>query len=65
VVQGETGQIVHETPIFKVTGAKWTRGVAQVVELGISQKKSSKWLINVKVLHFIHSQLIQISGICQ
>jgi hypothetical protein len=32
MVPGEPRQIVSETPIPKITRAKWTRGVAQVVE---------------------------------
>jgi hypothetical protein len=32
VVQGQPGQIVHKTTISKITTAKWTGGVAQVVE---------------------------------
>jgi hypothetical protein len=32
VVQGQSSQIVPETPISKITRAKWSRGVAQVVE---------------------------------
>jgi hypothetical protein len=31
-VGGETRQVVHETPISKITRAKWTEGVAQAVE---------------------------------
>jgi hypothetical protein len=31
-VLGQLGQIVHETPIFKITRAKWTGGVVQAVE---------------------------------
>jgi hypothetical protein len=32
MVQGQPGQILQETPISKITRAKWTGGVAQVVE---------------------------------
>jgi hypothetical protein len=32
VVQVQPRKIVHETPISKITRAKWTGGVAQVVE---------------------------------
>jgi hypothetical protein len=32
VVQGQLQQILIETPISKITRAKWTGGVAQVVE---------------------------------
>jgi hypothetical protein len=28
-VQGQHWQTIHETPISKITRAKWTRGVAQ------------------------------------
>jgi hypothetical protein len=31
MVQGQPRQIVHETPISKITRAKWTGGVAQVI----------------------------------
>jgi hypothetical protein len=31
MVGGQSEQIVLETPISKITRAKWTRGVAQVV----------------------------------
>jgi hypothetical protein len=37
-VQGQPGQTVGETPIFKETRAKWTGGVAQVVEHFASMK---------------------------
>jgi hypothetical protein len=30
--QSQSKQIVHETPISKITKAKWTGGVAQAVE---------------------------------
>jgi hypothetical protein len=33
MVQGQTGQIVRETSIFKITRAKWTGGMAHEVEL--------------------------------
>jgi hypothetical protein len=32
VASPQSGQIVHETPISKITRAKWTGGVAQIVE---------------------------------
>jgi hypothetical protein len=32
MVQGQPGQIVHETPISKITRAKWTGDVAPAVE---------------------------------
>jgi hypothetical protein len=32
LVQGQHGQIVHKTPISKITGAKWIGVVAQSVE---------------------------------
>jgi hypothetical protein len=33
MVQGQQGQIIHETPpISKITRAKWTGGVAHAVE---------------------------------
>jgi hypothetical protein len=32
MVQGQPGKIVHESPISKITRAKWTGSVAQVVE---------------------------------
>jgi hypothetical protein len=32
VIQDQPGQTVHETPIFKITRAKWTGGVAQAIE---------------------------------
>jgi hypothetical protein len=32
MVQGQHGQIVCETPISKITRAKWTGSVAQVIE---------------------------------
>jgi hypothetical protein len=32
VVQGQPGQIVQETLIFKIARAKWTGGMALVVE---------------------------------
>jgi hypothetical protein len=32
VVQGQPRQTVHETPISKIIRAKWTVGVAQMVE---------------------------------
>jgi hypothetical protein len=31
-IQGQPGQTVQETPICKITRAKWTRGMTQVVE---------------------------------
>jgi hypothetical protein len=31
-VRGQPGRIVHETPISKITRAKWTGGVAQALE---------------------------------
>jgi hypothetical protein len=31
LVQGQPGQIVHETPISKITRGKWIGGVAQGV----------------------------------
>jgi hypothetical protein len=45
-VRGHPGQIVQETPISKVTRAKWTGGVAQAVELRLCklQALSSKKL---------------------
>jgi hypothetical protein len=30
-IQGQPGENVHETPISKITRAKWTGGMAQVV----------------------------------
>jgi hypothetical protein len=32
LVGGQPGQIVHETPISKISRAKWTGGVTQAVE---------------------------------
>jgi hypothetical protein len=32
LVEGHSRQIVCETPIFKITRAKWTGGLAQVVQ---------------------------------
>jgi hypothetical protein len=32
LVPGQPKQIVPETPIFKITRAKWTEGMAQAVE---------------------------------
>jgi hypothetical protein len=32
VARGKPGQIVHETPISKITRAKWIKSVAQAVE---------------------------------
>jgi hypothetical protein len=32
MVRGQPRQIIHGTPISKITKAKWTRGVAVVVE---------------------------------
>jgi hypothetical protein len=32
IVQGQPRQIVHETPISKITRAKWTGGVTQAVQ---------------------------------
>jgi hypothetical protein len=31
-VRGQPGQIVHKIPISKITRAKWTGGMIQVVE---------------------------------
>jgi hypothetical protein len=31
-VQGQPGQIVHQTPIYKTATTKWTGGMAQVIE---------------------------------
>jgi hypothetical protein len=39
VTHGQPGQIVHETPISKITRAKWTGGVAQVVECLLTSVK--------------------------
>jgi hypothetical protein len=32
MVQGQSGQTVQKTPISKITRAKWTKGVAEVIE---------------------------------
>jgi hypothetical protein len=40
VVQGQPEQIVLETRISKITRAKWTGGVAQVVELLLCKHKA-------------------------
>jgi hypothetical protein len=40
VVRGQPGQIVHKIPSPKITGAKWTGGVAQVVESLLSKCKA-------------------------
>jgi hypothetical protein len=39
-VQGQSGQIVCETPIFKKTKAKWTGGVAQAGEHLLYKRKA-------------------------
>jgi hypothetical protein len=40
VVQVQQGQIVHKTPISKVTRVKWTRGLAQAVEFLLCRSKT-------------------------
>jgi hypothetical protein len=39
-VQGQPTQIVFETPISKITRAKWTGGVAQVTEFLLCNSKT-------------------------
>jgi hypothetical protein len=40
VVQGQPGEIVYETPIFKMTRAKWTGGMTQAVECQLCKREA-------------------------
>jgi hypothetical protein len=42
-VQGQYGQIVGETPISKITRAKWAGGMAQVAECLLLQAQSPEF----------------------
>jgi hypothetical protein len=54
----QPGQIVHVTPIFKITRAKWTGGVAQVVQrlLCKSEVLSSNSVPQKKEIYFPTTQ---------
>jgi hypothetical protein len=43
IVPGHLRQIVQENPIFKITGRKWTEGVAQVVKHLLCKCEALSW----------------------